>query len=85
MGKMALVNSEEQIGKAARILLDQYKKTGDYDNIVKNRGLVLQRYGKVFSRSNISNLSWDDFGGFLKFENNHHWRGIDRHADKLKP
>jgi hypothetical protein len=84
MGKMALVNSEEQIGKAARILLDQYKKTGDYDNIVKNRDLVLQRYGKVFSRSNISNLSWEDFGGFLKFENNHHWRGIDRHADKLK-
>jgi len=85
MAKMALVNSKEQIEKAAKILLDQYKKTGDYDNIVKNRDPVLQRYGKVFSSSNISNLSWEDFGGFLKFKNNHHWRGIDRQADKLKP
>jgi len=84
MSKMALVNSEEKIEKAAKILLDQYEKTGDYDNIVKNKDPVLQRYGKVFSRSDISNLSWEDFGDFLNFENNHHWRGIDRHYGLLE-
>jgi hypothetical protein len=84
MSKMALDNLEEKIEKVAKILLDQYEKTGDYDKIVQNKDTILQRYGKVFSRSNISNLSWDDFGGFLKFENNHHWRGIDRHYGLLE-
>ena len=71
---------EERIKGAAYILLEEYKKTGDSDSIIKNRDQVLSRYGKVFSQSNISNLSWDDFRGFLDFKNNKHWKAIDLQA-----
>ena len=85
MSYMSEYQVEERIKEAAHILLEEYKKTGDSDSIIKNRDKVLSRYGKVFSQSNISNLSWDDFRGFLDFNNNSHWRGIYRQSKRLKP
>lgn len=39
---------------------------------------VIPRYGPVFSTANLSNLSRETFLEFLRFENNRHWRGLER-------
>lgn len=67
----------DKIERASKILLDEYTRIGDLEDIVKNKNSVLDRYREKFSRSHIKNLEWDVFSGFLKYENNKHWHGID--------
>ena len=44
---------------------------------------VLRRYQPVFSDENLPHLKREDFVGFLQFNNNRHWTGINRHSSKI--
>jgi hypothetical protein len=43
---------------------------------------VLSKYGPMFSPKNISKLPADEFRGFLRIENNHHWTQLHRSGDR---
>lgn len=47
-------------------------------NIIDVRDAVLARYGPIFSLTEISNLTEEQFRSFLQFENNNHWTGLNR-------
>lgn len=51
--------------------------------IVGAQSEVLRRYQRVFSDENLPHLTQEDFVGFLKFKNNRHWSGINRHSSKI--
>ena len=44
---------------------------------------VVARYAGVFSAANLEQLDRDTILGFLKFQNNHHWYGLDRLGGRL--
>jgi hypothetical protein len=44
---------------------------------------VVARYAGVFSAANLEQLDRDTILGFLKFQNNHHWYGLERHGDDV--
>ena len=75
---------EKSIKRAANILLEQYGRTGDEDNIINNREKVLGKYGRIFSQNNISSLQLKDFEELLTIEKNRHWKGIQRQNKKLR-
>lgn len=62
--------------------LQTFKNSKEYSECVPFRDEVYERYRKVFSSDNIGNLDRDDFENFLKYENNHHWTGINRWATR---
>jgi hypothetical protein len=47
------------------------------------RSSVVPLYGPAFSPQNVQSLPRETFLSFLQFENNRHWRGLDRNADKI--
>ena len=75
---------EKSIKRAANILLEQYERTGDEDNIINNREKILGKYGRIFSQNNIPSLQLKDFEEFLTFKENKHWKGIQRQNKKLR-
>jgi hypothetical protein len=44
---------------------------------------VVARYTGVFSTANLEQLDRDTILGFLKFQNNHHWYGLDQLGGRL--
>lgn len=44
---------------------------------------VLARYQAIFSPDHISHLTEEAFRSFLYFENNKHWTGLYRQANRL--
>lgn len=42
---------------------------------------VIERYGAMFSPSNIERLTKEDFASFLLIKNNRHWEGIHRQVN----
>jgi hypothetical protein len=48
------------------------------DQIVAAKSDVIARYGPAFSRENVGSLTHETFLSFLRFENNRHWRGLER-------
>ncbi len=44
---------------------------------------VVARYAGVFSAANLEQLDRDTILGFLKFQNNQHWYGLDRLGGRL--
>ena len=44
---------------------------------------VVAQYGGEFSAANLEQLNRDTILGFLKFQNNHHWYGLERHGDHV--
>jgi hypothetical protein len=69
--------TDDKIILASKILKEEYLRLDDHENIIPNRDKVLNNYKDIFSSKKIRNISWDQFSGFLKFENNNHWQGID--------
>jgi hypothetical protein len=69
--------TDDNIILASKILKEEYLRLDDHENIIPNRDKVLNNYKDIFSSKKIRNISWDQFSGFLKFENNNHWKGID--------
>jgi len=61
-------NVEKSIKRAANILLEQFERTGDEDNIINNREKVLDKYGRIFLQNNISSLQLRDFEELLTFK-----------------
>jgi hypothetical protein len=53
------------------------------NQLAANKSAVIPRYGPMFSPANVGKLSRDTFLEFLAFENNRHWRGLERHGEKL--
>jgi len=49
----------------------------------KDRDEVITKYGRLFKRENIDNLTEDDFQEFLRFKNNKHWDAIQRPGGNL--
>ena len=62
---------------------NQIWNPGNFDQMVAAKAAVIPRYGPAFSPANVGKLSRETFLGFLQFENNRHWRGLDRLGDKL--
>ena len=52
-------------------------------NLTKERDEVLDRYGKMFALDNIKNITEDDLKGFFRYENNHHWKGVNQPVGHL--
>jgi hypothetical protein len=75
---------EKKIKTAAKILHEQYERTGDEDDIIKDKEEVLSYYQKLFSQDNISKLQWNDFEKFLEPEKNLHRRSIHIWKKSLK-
>jgi hypothetical protein len=44
---------------------------------------VTARYAQVFSPENLDHLDQATIAGFLKFQNNHHWYGLDRLGGRI--
>src|SRR5271157_4941272 len=44
---------------------------------------VVAQYGGEFSAANLEQLDRDTILGFLKFQNNHHWYGLERLGDQV--
>jgi len=44
---------------------------------------VVAQYRGEFSAANLEQLDRDAILGFLKFQNNHHWYGLERHGDDV--
>jgi len=44
---------------------------------------VVAQYGGEFSAANLEQLDRDTILGFLKFQNNHHWYGLERLGDDV--
>ena len=44
---------------------------------------VVAQYGGEFSAANLEQLDRDTILGFLKFQNNHHWYGLERLGDHV--
>jgi hypothetical protein len=64
--------------------LKRLRDAGNHNDVVqmiRDRDSVIARYGPVFSRP--SSLSPDTLAGFLLFENNRHWWGLQRRTDSL--
>lgn len=53
-------------------------ENAEIEDILSSRAGVLDRYGSLFKPPNLDSLTADQFKGFLRFENNHHWKGIHR-------
>ncbi len=69
--------TDDNVTLASKILKEEFLRLEDEENIISNRDKVLNNYKDIFSIEKIRNISWDQFSGFLKFENNNHWHGID--------
>ena len=60
--------------------------SGDDDElsqIVQARDEVVGRYQPLFSDEHLPRLTQEEFGSFLLFENNRHWKGIHRYTGIL--
>jgi len=68
-------------------LEEAVKKTKDEWNsnsqLKKDRDEVISKYGAMFKRENIDNLTADNLQEFLRFENNKHWENIQRPGGNL--
>lgn len=54
----------------------------DLADIESSREMVYGRYGHSFAPEQLPNLSAEEYLSFLRFENNHHWTGINRYGSR---
>mgnify|MGYP004300827477 FL=1 len=62
---------------------DVRRRIKNEPKLIEDRDEVLDRYGKMFALDNIKNITKDDFLGFFRYENNHHWKGVNQSAGHL--
>ena len=74
-------SSNDPIRRLRRLL--EYTPHPDVNQMIRDRRHVLSRYSEVFSSSAVSIMSPEEFAGFLEFENNRHWWGMQRGADRM--
>lgn len=60
----------------------EYTPHPDVNQMIRDRDHVLRRYRDVFSPSRVETITADEFTGFLEFENNRHWWGLQRTAER---
>lgn len=60
-----------------------FKASSLYSEIVGNKEAVFARFQPVFSLSNASTISADEFLSFLPFRNNMHWTGLHRQGPRM--
>ena len=63
---------------------DVRRRIKNEPKLTEDRDEVLDRYGKMFALDNIKNITKDDFLGFFRYENNHHWKSVDQPPGHLK-
>jgi MoxR-like ATPase/uncharacterized protein (DUF2461 family) len=51
--------------------------------VIDSRDEVIGRYRPLFAPDRLPTLSADEFQSFLRFDNNHHWTGINRYGSRL--
>lgn len=79
---MAITVQTDVIGKLRGALVGM-SKSANYTDIVESKDAVLARFGPVFSKKNIPEISEDEFRSFLLLENNHHWSGLHRQGPRM--
>lgn len=65
--------------RAGLAVLDE---NDDLHVIEESREQVYERFGGSFSGKNLPHLTADEYTDFLRFENNRHWTGINRHGSR---
>ena len=45
---------------------------------------VIDKFGKIFSKNHIDELTWDEFRDFTLYKHNHHWTNMNRSNGFLK-
>jgi len=58
-------------------------KDWNMEQIAQAKSDVVARYAGAFSGEALEQLDRDAILGFLKFENNHHWYGLERLGERL--
>ncbi len=53
-----------------------------YFEVIEDRDFVLEKYGRIFSISRLSDLSEKDFKRFLSPHNNRRWTGLERNGGR---
>src|SRR2546425_3500549 len=66
-----------------RSLLDRAAHEEGFRTIPQTKQSVYTRYQPLFAPENIGRLSDEEFKGFLHFENNRHWKGLQRQGPKI--
>ena len=52
-------------------------------NVLKSRDEVIARYGALFGSERLDKLTADEFRGFLRYQNNRHWEGLQRRGSDI--
>ena len=63
----------QAVGRLQSVMAWAKEGLAEYGDIVPKQQQVLARYQPVFAPDNIPSLTEEEFGGFLRFENNRHW------------
>lgn len=61
----------------------EYTPHPDVNQMIRDRDHALGRYHDVFSPDAVQTITADEFAGFLEFQNNRHWWGMQRGADRM--
>jgi hypothetical protein len=80
---METITYQQALKKLTSILDDYRGRPKDWQQINNNRDEVLARYQPIFTPKNLPSLSFEDFGSFLLYENNKHWRPIYRQKNQI--
>lgn len=63
--------------------LADYLRHEDVAQMIRQRDHVIRQYQAVFAPAKVSGIGADDFAGFLRFENNKHWWGLQREEPRM--
>jgi len=80
------MNTSETMKSATTLLREVLTKTSEDEQgagIIAARDKVLARYQAVSAPDHLSQLTDNEFKGFLLFDNNHHWTGLARKGYSL--
>jgi hypothetical protein len=61
----------------------EYTPHPDVNQMIRDRDHAIGRYREVFTAEAVARITADEFAGFLLFENNRHWWGMQRGADRM--
>ena len=64
-------------------LIETKKREYQANKNDKRDNELIEKYGVIFRRSNLDNLSEEDFKTFLSFNVNNHWTNLERHKNQI--
>jgi len=64
-------------------LIETKKREYQANKSDKKDNELIEKFGVIFSMSNLDNLSEEDFKIFLSFNINNHWTNLERHKNQI--